>query len=115
MSDTTTVTVVSDGRLAWRFVPDEHDPYWQADTQNGVRERFAYRGEPHFDALNALLAAQQRAQALEEDAKRLDWLLPIIMGESDAEADARMQRLAGALLLGKVGREAIDAARPEAP
>lgn len=42
------------------------------------------------------------------DTERLEWALPILT--SDDEADARAELVAGALLMGKSGREALDLA-----
>ena len=47
---------------------------------------------------------------LKLDAARLDWLLPVVTGVSDDEADNRTLGLARQLVNGLDGRQAIDAA-----
>jgi len=48
-----------------------------------------------------------------KDTARLDWVLPIMSCTDgpESETDERALRVAGALMLGKTGRDAIDAAR----
>lgn len=48
---------------------------------------------------------------MQTDTTRLDWVLDILsLGEDDAKADSKTLKIMGAIMLGKTGRDAIDAA-----
>lgn len=52
----------------------------------------------------------ERAEAAEKDARRLDWIMPILGGDDTKEADRRALALAAQLVNGLSGRDMIDAA-----
>ena len=56
-------------------------------------------------------------QALLDDQRRLEWLLPVIgtAGDTDRVGNARTMALGAALMLGKTGRDAIDFAMEGSP
>lgn len=47
---------------------------------------------------------------IHNDTARLDWVLDILSLGDDSKADKKSLKLAGAIMLGKQGREAIDVA-----
>lgn len=55
----------------------------------------------------------EELKQLQADKARLEWIMPILSLTDAGESlvDSRMTKLAGALLLGQSGREAIDTAR----
>lgn len=91
--------------------------YLRASGRNGAsmtkeqRERLI-RSRSNFssgtrEAIDALLAAYDAAQ---RDSAALEWALPIITGDDTPEVNARMIAVGIQLMLGKTGRDAIDAA-----
>lgn len=56
---------------------------------------------------DARLCARLREYATVSDTALLDFVLPILQGDSDPEANRRTIALMGALMLNKSGREAI--------
>lgn len=54
-------------------------------------------------------------ERLKADAERLDWVMPILDDEPRGTGDSRAQAVMKALMSGKTGRAAIDAARAASP
>lgn len=52
----------------------------------------------------------QRLAELEQDKKRLEWVMPIISGDDTPDANSRTFKIAAALTLGLEGRACIDGA-----
>ena len=67
---------------------------------------------PTLDARAALFKA---VEALEKDAARFAWVLPILSGGDDDLANTRALSLATQFLYGTSTRNAIDAAMKETP
>lgn len=49
------------------------------------------------------------------DAARYQWLMPVVTGEDDVETLRKSLALAGAIVRGLTGDEAVDAAMKEVP
>lgn len=83
-------------------------------TISNARAAFKARSEPvTADTLKRLASLKPGLIQImpdDEDTKRLDWLLPVVSGESNSTADGRTMALAIQLSQGIDGRAAIDAA-----
>ena len=73
---------------------------WLADSRQRATE----------DARQLALVKEEVAK-LRADAERLEWVLPMVVGDDSDETTAKTIRLVGALMLGNDGRAAIDKAR----
>jgi hypothetical protein len=71
---------------------------------------------PHLaDIGDGLLEAADRLARMREDVARFEWVLPVVCGDDTPIANARTHAMGLALMNKLEGREAIDAARKEAP
>lgn len=66
-------------------------------------------------ASDALLSLADQVEALTADAARLNWALPILVGDDSDLANARALALAAQLIKGLDGKPALDAAMKAAP
>lgn len=73
-----------------------------------------------YTAAGHIESQQQRIEALErelaeasKDAARFQWILPILTGDDDGQANVKTMKLAGALMVGLDGIAAVDAAMKE--
>lgn len=87
--------------FAWPLMPKDVTPEWRAFCEaEGTR-------------IEALTSAAPCGVA-NDDTARLEWLLPVVTGVDNPEADRRTTALGLAIMLGQSGRTAIDTARASA-
>ena len=90
---------------------------WEFDEMDRLRgELAAVHAQIEEYKAMAVTRSEQLASALKakEDAERFEWCLPILTAQGDL-GDKRALALGLTLLQGLDGREAIDAARKDAP
>lgn len=89
--------------------PNDCGPMWHVTWKQEAIEAQA-EAVKAFDKIADL---ERQLAAARKDTERLEWVLPVVTGSNDAEADSRTVLLAQALFRGQDGRAAIDAARQQ--
>lgn len=92
------------------------DKSYKSDATEIAYAVYVAGREAHDAHVAAQVAAAGALQTLLpgasiNDTHRVDWLLGALMGDDSADADRRTQFMAAAMLVGRKGRDAIDAAR----
>ena len=85
-----------------------------ADEIMKLADMYASKFHP-LDIREARAALLKAVEALEKDAARFAWVLPILSGGDDDLANTRALSLATQFLYGTSTRNAIDAAMKETP